>query len=108
MFSGILARLRNHGDGHAATPVHCTLTSEKSGRRILLHPITAVVNCQRGSENSEPWNGTLPLMVSFRSSGGMPSHEWTEWLLSAPRDAKEISLSYTAQFGGGYPGWIGQ
>ena len=93
LFSKVLARLRNTGiRNNTATPVHSTLNSDKSGRRILLEPLR-----QTGSQPAAPTvecSSPMWMNIFFSFSGPPNFQAWKDWILNAPVDAVSVDLGH--------------
>lgn len=93
LFSKLLARLRtNRIQDVTATPVHSTLTSDKSGRRILLEPLPHVGAHPAPMAIEDP----MPLLLNICLALSRPpdDHTWKEWILNAPVEAISVDLEH--------------
>lgn len=96
LYSQVLSRLRNTpGRTTEITPVHCTPTSEKSGRQIMLAPISAP-QFQAASPDHTPSIQNV-MTVSFGVENAVADMEsWRDWILKAPVDASHLILARRA------------
>ena len=93
LFSKLLARLRsNRIEGVTATPVHSTLTSDRSGRRILLEPLPHpdAQPTPVAVEYPIPVLTSISLTLSRRPN----ARTWKEWILNAPVEATFVDLDH--------------
>ncbi|TVY34603.1 hypothetical protein LOCC1_G008506, partial [Lachnellula occidentalis] len=94
LFSKIIAQLRNNGlRPLKQTPVHCSLTTEQSGRRIMLHPVSVYRPVVPVGEHE--WILSLPIRVEVKHHGlDDTAAEWNEWILKAPAGAISVDLEH--------------
>ncbi|TVY71326.1 hypothetical protein LSUE1_G005950 [Lachnellula suecica] len=96
LFNCVLAQLRwapNRREEAMTTPVHCTLTSDRSGRRIMLEPNVIPRNTLRAVPGSRPEAPTQFLMLSLKLLKDSDHEALREWILKAPPGALEIDLN---------------
>jgi hypothetical protein len=90
LFSQILALARNGEERKdKSTPIHCTLTSEQSGRRIILQPLRQPV-----PEMPATINGIMIVNIAMSDGTNFDSEnwgkDWKEWIRSVPRAAESL------------------
>lgn len=96
LYQRILARLTYTPDRKdKRIPVHCTLTSEKGGRQIVLAPFApAKLPVLRSADPGPCDRFMIALKVSEKvhDRGELDNEEWKEWLLMAPASVLEVDL----------------
>jgi hypothetical protein len=92
LFGKVVARLRNNGSrDHTSTPLHCTLTTEQSSRRIMLHPLSVSPQPAVSVVNRE---NQIVLSLPLRAENKGDAQEWKEWILNALSGAISVNMEH--------------
>lgn len=99
LFGKVLGRLRSPRDldSSQATPVHCTLTSDKSGRQIMLRQLAPADTPEVSPAGEEQDKVHAAVVISLGLSDSTLATDpegWKEvlkkWLLAAPPEVKSL------------------
>lgn len=91
LYSDVQSKLRNTpARKRQTTPVHCSLTSGKTGRRIIIESLKR--------DKSKPQlqfadKHTKVVTVSLRMDEDVDVGSWAEWILNAPSQAIDVLLT---------------
>ena len=94
LYSQILSKLRNTpGRTMEVTPVHCTLTSEKIGRHIMLGLPCSMYQLAAATA-PDPTTVQNVITVSFGLNDPAPDMQsWRNWILKAPAETGQLLLA---------------
>jgi hypothetical protein len=108
LYGQCLSRLRNAGNRtDQTTPLHCTLTSENTGRHIILQPLARLNKLQGGNTVVEAASipSENPLLIHTVFFGIRGDFDETslrtlrEWILKVPPEFSEFLLNRIALAG---------